>query len=108
MKVSGPRIAQAQGIGPSLEVKPSLHREGWRSDVLMICLPRLGGGRLQSAFANQPLDLLESPSFELPDAFPADAIVLAEFLQRHRIVLQAPLDENVALPLVQGLESLEQ
>src|SRR5690349_14138872 len=49
------------------------------------------------------LQLLEGAHLDLAHAFARDAVTLAEFLQRGRLVLQAPLAQDVALALVQVL-----
>src|SRR5579883_2186169 len=77
----------------------------------------LGGGRrgagervllLHPAFGDfglhRLLQLLEGPHLDLAYPLARDAVLLAEFLERGRVILEAALDQNVALAVVQRFQ----
>ena len=68
-------------------------------------LPRAG---IHPAFGDlrlhRLLQLLEGAHLDLAHPLAGDVVLLRQILQRGRIVLQPPLDQDVALPLVQRLQ----
>src|SRR5437868_11901524 len=63
---------------------------------------------LQGGGLHLLLQLLEGPDLDLPYPLAADAVVLAQILERGRVVAEPALDQDVAFALVQPLDRLAQ